>query len=297
MTNTALTVLPKPEEEGGGELSQVQQQGEKLGNAAWMAKEIKAIIETNDLAKNLGGKKKHVELEAWTTVARIQNEAPHAKYVRAFQDAQGNEIIEAHAWVTDATGKTVSEADAFVSTEERNWKGKPFYARASMAQTRAMSKALRLRHSWIMVMAGYEATPAEEMDGIEKEPKRTTAKVKDAPTREQAEPMPQPHGETASDSVEGSEEASDPVNSDMKKTFAKITRIFEKAGLKKDKTPYTKYSIQVDSPELGNGVWMSTFSATLGKVAKELVGTSQTILYSVSQWNGQDQYDLESFER
>ena len=34
---------------------------------------------------------------------------------------------------------------------------------ASMAQTRAVSKAFRLALSWVMTLAGYEPTPAEEM--------------------------------------------------------------------------------------------------------------------------------------
>ena len=33
----------------------------------------------------------------------------------------------------------------------------------SMAQTRALGKAYRMALGWIMKMAGYEATPAEEM--------------------------------------------------------------------------------------------------------------------------------------
>jgi hypothetical protein len=35
-----------------------------------------------------------------------------------------------------------------------------------MATTRATGKACRLAFSWVMVLAGYEATPSEEMDGV-----------------------------------------------------------------------------------------------------------------------------------
>ena len=35
-----------------------------------------------------------------------------------------------------------------------------------MALTRATGKAFRLGFSWIITLAGYEATPAEEMDGV-----------------------------------------------------------------------------------------------------------------------------------
>lgn len=39
----------------------------------------------------------------------------------------------------------------------------PWFQLASMAQTRAGAKALRNRLAWVVVLAGYKATPAEEM--------------------------------------------------------------------------------------------------------------------------------------
>ena len=46
--------------------------------------------------------------------------------------------------------------------DEATWAKRPDYARRSMAATRAVSKACRLAFSWVMVMAGYDATPREE---------------------------------------------------------------------------------------------------------------------------------------
>jgi hypothetical protein len=42
----------------------------------------------------------------------------------------------------------------------------PLFQLASMAQTRAGSKVLRSVLSWVVVLAGYRPTPAEEMDGV-----------------------------------------------------------------------------------------------------------------------------------
>jgi hypothetical protein len=42
----------------------------------------------------------------------------------------------------------------------------PLFQLSSMAQTRANAKALRNVLSWVVVLAGYRPTPAEEMDGI-----------------------------------------------------------------------------------------------------------------------------------
>lgn len=47
--------------------------------------------------------------------------------------------------------------------DEGDWGNRNTNQRISMAGTRATSKALRLLLSWVVVLAGYEPTPAEEM--------------------------------------------------------------------------------------------------------------------------------------
>jgi hypothetical protein len=47
---------------------------------------------------------------------------------------------------------------------ERNWGNRTLNQVVSMAGTRAASKALRLMFSWVVVLAGYEPTPFEELD-------------------------------------------------------------------------------------------------------------------------------------
>ncbi len=42
------------------------------------------------------------------------------------------------------TGHEISGADAYCMRDEPNWRNKPFYQLASMAQTRAASKAFRM---------------------------------------------------------------------------------------------------------------------------------------------------------
>lgn len=44
----------------------------------------------------------------------------------------------------------------------------PQFQLRSMAQTRAGAKALRNALAWVVVLAGYKPTPAEEMDGLDK---------------------------------------------------------------------------------------------------------------------------------
>jgi hypothetical protein len=56
---------------------------------------------------------------------------------------------------------------AICSNKEMSKKGFDEYAIASMAQTRAIGKAYRNKMAFIMKMAGYEATPAEEVPAQE----------------------------------------------------------------------------------------------------------------------------------
>lgn len=63
-----------------------------------------------------------------------------------------------------ADGKIMSRGEAMCSNKEASKRAFDEYAICSMAQTRAEGKAFRMLLSWIMKAAGFEATPAEEMD-------------------------------------------------------------------------------------------------------------------------------------
>ena len=70
---------------------------------------------------------------------------------------------EARVQALTLQGAVVGAADAQCLRSENNWKTRDDYALRSMAQTRAAAKALRMPLGFIMALAGYEATPAEEM--------------------------------------------------------------------------------------------------------------------------------------
>ena len=71
--------------------------------------------------------------------------------------------FRAKAVVRTADGTIISSAMAYC-LDEGVWKGREKFAQASMAQTRAASKALRNCVGWVAHLAGYQDTPAEEMD-------------------------------------------------------------------------------------------------------------------------------------
>jgi len=54
-------------------------------------------------------------------------------------------------------------AEAYCMEDEERWSERPWHQLASMAQTRAGAKALRNRFAWVVVLAGYRPTPAEEI--------------------------------------------------------------------------------------------------------------------------------------
>jgi len=68
------------------------------------------------------------------------------------------------------TGHEISGADAYCMRDEPNWRNKPFYQLASMAQTRAASKAFRMVLAFVPALAGFATTPAEEMSDMERVP-------------------------------------------------------------------------------------------------------------------------------
>jgi hypothetical protein len=80
---------------------------------------------------------------------------------------------EARVEARTASGLAVGTAEASCSRKEARWAQQDDYAVRSMAQTRATSKALKAATAWLMVLAGYKPTPAEEMpddEGQERTP-------------------------------------------------------------------------------------------------------------------------------
>lgn len=124
---------------------------------------VAEIIKERKLYTSIGGRD-HVQVEGWTTLGAQYGLTGRITGVNAF-DAGG---WEAQADIVNiTTGAVVCSASAECGTKgDDNWIGRASFQQRSMAQTRAISKAFRLCLSWVMVLGGYEATPAEEMDGV-----------------------------------------------------------------------------------------------------------------------------------
>ena len=129
--------------------------------ASAQANALAKVIKKQRLAVNIGGRE-HVRIEGWTLLGTMLGVFPVVVWTRPYMDVGWEARVEART----LAGAIVGAAEAECLRLEDNWQDRPDYALRSMAQTRAVSKAMRLPLGFIMAMAGYEATPAEEMDGV-----------------------------------------------------------------------------------------------------------------------------------
>ena len=158
----------------------------QLANAQVAARALKDVISKKPKPVIMNGEQ-YLEYEDWQTVAQFYG------YTVKTGDAVAVEIdgvkgAKAHADLVDFhTGLIVGGAEAYCMRDEEKWNTRPKYEwqeqpdgqnkrvkiadepvpwfqLASMAQTRAGAKAFSNRLRWVVVLAGYRGTPAEEMN-------------------------------------------------------------------------------------------------------------------------------------
>jgi hypothetical protein len=125
---------------------------------------LMSVVEAQPKKVVLNGKT-YIKYEDWQMIARFFNATVGTEWTRPVTKNGAVFGFESRAVVYNSEGKPVSAAESSCLRDEPNWKIKPEFQLKSMAQTRASAKALRNVFSWIPVLAGYEATPAEEMEG------------------------------------------------------------------------------------------------------------------------------------
>ena len=130
-----------------------------------MAGALADVIERQRLSVGIQGRK-YVKVEGWTTLGVMLGVVPR-EVSTVEQDGIYTATVEL---VRMNDGACIGRASAECGSPDELdrhgkpvWSSRPRYARRSMAQTRATGKACRLAFSWIMALAGYEPTPAEEM--------------------------------------------------------------------------------------------------------------------------------------
>lgn len=148
------------------ELSLERTPGEIVSLASTQAKLLMEIVEKAHCYQQIGSKK-YLQVEAWETIGAFNQIHAVTNWVNPI--LIGDEIVGYKARVAlfkDETVVGVAEMPCYFT--ENCCKGKEGNAKhkaaMSAAQTFATSKAYRMNFSYIAILAGYEPTPAEEMD-------------------------------------------------------------------------------------------------------------------------------------
>jgi len=130
---------------------------EVITKASRIATALKAVVKAKGLIANIKGKEYPV-VEAWQTMAAMMSISAVCEWSRPISGGW-----EARVVLYNSQGKIIGSADAQCTKDEAGKKSWEDYALRSMSQTRATSKAYRSNLGFIMTLAGYQATPAEEM--------------------------------------------------------------------------------------------------------------------------------------
>lgn len=150
-----------------------------VNNAVEIANIFKNVVDSQGFKKKIGAKD-YLLVEAWTTMGSLLGVLPRESRVIEHPDGSYEAYVDL---VSVNTGRVVGGGSGYVGSDEQTWQSRPKFARRSMAITRATGKAFRLGFSWMANLAGYESTPAEEMEGVQqyapaKPAKRAAAKHK-----------------------------------------------------------------------------------------------------------------------
>jgi hypothetical protein len=132
------------------------------------------VVRERRLAVRISGRE-HLTAEAWTTLGAMLGVVPVVVWTRLNESGDGY-IARVEARTLD--GRVVGAAESECSRSESKWQNRDAFALRSMAQTRAISRALRAPLGMITVLAGYEPTPSEEMpvvDGTAREPEPSSS--------------------------------------------------------------------------------------------------------------------------
>jgi hypothetical protein len=149
----------------------------KVGVATNVANCLAPLVRNQGLVvKGLNTKDKEAEyvtVEGWEVLGTMLGIVPDTRIVEEMKNDKDRTIgFKARATLyqnpTFEDGKIIgghvlATAEAYCTRDDFQ---KKYFSMASMAQTRALGKAYRMALSWIMKMAGFEGTYAEDMEGF-----------------------------------------------------------------------------------------------------------------------------------
>lgn len=140
-----------------GNLFGTSEPADVIRHATDVADVLSSVLRDKQLIQRIGSSD-HVRVEGWTLCGSMLGVFPFCVWTRKLDDGW-----EARVEARTLTGAVVGSAEAQCLRSENTWKNRDDYALRSMAQTRATSKALRQPLGFIVQLAGFNPTPAEEM--------------------------------------------------------------------------------------------------------------------------------------
>lgn len=128
------------------------------------ATNLKDLIVQNRLFTSIKGKN-YVNVEGWQIAGAFTGVFPIVEKVENLSEGTFYKY-RAEVTLRDKDNNIVGSGMAICTNKEAGKTNFDEYAVASMAQTRAVGKAFRMKIGWLLKVAGYETTPAEEMDAV-----------------------------------------------------------------------------------------------------------------------------------
>ncbi|MGY3406080.1 hypothetical protein ACVWZV_002193 [Bradyrhizobium sp. GM5.1] len=127
-----------------------------------MADVLKKHVVDQKLYTAIQGKN-YVHVEGWQFAGGLLGTFPRVIAIENLSTGNETKWKAEVEIVNLKDGSVLSRGFAICSSKESKKKSFDEYAILSMAQTRAIGKAYRNVIGWVMKLAGYEATPSEEM--------------------------------------------------------------------------------------------------------------------------------------
>lgn len=163
-TKPELIPLPEPPPEIRLGSLGISGPKEMVQRATVLANALAKIIIKQKLFVDIKGKR-FVTAAGWTTMGAMVGVVPIELYCNALPDGKGYKAKVKLVRLND--GMQVGGASAICYTTEKGWDPDDEYATHSKAITRATGKAFRLSYAWIMKLAGFQETPADELFEVE----------------------------------------------------------------------------------------------------------------------------------
>lgn len=168
---------------------------EVLNHAREHARVLMDVVNEKNLYKRIG-QSDHLLVEAWTMLGSQVGVFAVADGDPEPVEIDGSSGFRVAVQAVTRNGDVVGRAVGYCMRDEPTWKNRPLHALAAMAETRATSRALRKPLGFIVQLAGYNPTAAEEMPDTQasSEPKAPSSKKITEPQRKRLFAVAKEHG-------------------------------------------------------------------------------------------------------